>query len=49
MQPSSTGGVFTYKISTPVLRKGRQTFTIVATDRAGHRQARPTTVVKTTR
>jgi hypothetical protein len=47
--PSSTGGVFTYKMSTPVLRRGRQTFTIVATDRAGHRQARPTTVVKTTR
>jgi secreted trypsin-like serine protease len=47
--PSSTGGVFTYKFSTPVLHKGRQTFTIVATDRAGHRQARPTTVVKTTR
>lgn len=49
VQPASTGGVFTYKISTPELRRGRQTFTIVATDRAGHRQARPTTVVKTTR
>jgi secreted trypsin-like serine protease len=45
----STGGVLNYKISTPVLRKGRQTFTVYATDRAGHRQARVATAVKTTR
>lgn len=49
LQAGSTGGVFTYRISTPALRKGKQTFTIVATDRAGHRQARATTVSKTTR
>lgn len=49
VQPASTGGVITYRISTPELRRGKQTFTISATDRAGHRQARPTTVVKTTR
>jgi Trypsin len=47
-QPA-TSGVFTYKISTPVLRKGRQAFTVVATDRAGHRQARAATAVRTTR
>jgi secreted trypsin-like serine protease len=49
VQPSSTGGVFTYKVSTPVLRRGRHTFTFVATDRAGHRQAHATTVVRTTK
>jgi hypothetical protein len=34
---------------TPRLRKGTQTFRLVATDRSGHRQAKATTVKKTTR
>ena len=34
---------------TPKLRKGTQTFRLLATDRSGHRQAKATTVKKTTR
>jgi trypsin len=39
----------TYRIVTPKLRKGTQTFRLVAMDRSGHRQAKATTVKKTTR
>ena len=39
----------TYRIVTPKLRKGTQTFRLLATDRSGHRQAKATTVKKTTR
>jgi trypsin len=38
-----------YRIVTPKLRKGTQTFRLLATDRSGHRQAKATTVKKTTR
>jgi V8-like Glu-specific endopeptidase len=38
-----------YRIVTPRLRKGTQTFRLLATDRSGHRQAKATTVKKTTR
>ncbi len=44
-----TTGPATYRIVTPKLRKGTQTFRLVATDRSGHRQATATTVKKTTR
>ncbi|HEX5923895.1 MAG TPA: serine protease, partial [Baekduia sp.] len=44
-----TTGPATYRIVTPKLRKGTQTFRLVATDRSGHRQAKATTVKKTTR
>jgi V8-like Glu-specific endopeptidase len=44
-----TTGPATYRIVTPKLRKGAQTFRLVATDRSGHRQAKATTVKKTTR
>jgi hypothetical protein len=49
VRPTSTGGIFTYDISTPPLRRGRQAFTVSVTDRAGHRQAHAATAVKTTR
>jgi secreted trypsin-like serine protease len=39
----------TYRIVTPKLRKGTQTFRLLATDRSGHRQAKATTVKKRTR
>ncbi len=39
----------TYRIVTPRLRKGTQTFRLLAVDRSGHRQAKATTVKKTTR
>ncbi|MES1193029.1 MAG: serine protease [Solirubrobacterales bacterium] len=39
----------TYRIVTPKLRKGTQTFRLLAIDRSGHRQAKATTVKKTTR
>jgi trypsin len=42
-------GPATYRIVTPKLRKGTQTFRLLATDRSGHRQAKATTVKKTTR
>jgi V8-like Glu-specific endopeptidase len=42
-------GPSTYRIVTPKLRKGAQTFRLVAMDRSGHRQAKATTVTKTTR
>jgi hypothetical protein len=42
-------GPVTYRIVTPRLRKGTQTFRLLATDRSGHRQAKATTVKKTTR
>jgi trypsin len=42
-------GPATYRIVTPRLRKGIQTFRLLATDRSGHRQAKATTVKKTTR
>jgi secreted trypsin-like serine protease len=42
-------GPVTYRIVTPKLRKGTQTFRLLATDRSGHRQAKATTVKKTTR
>jgi hypothetical protein len=44
-----TTGPATYRIVTPKLRKGTQTFRLLATDRSGHRQAKATTVKKTTR
>jgi hypothetical protein len=42
-------GPATYRIVTPKLRKGTQTFRLVATDRSGHRQAKATTARRTTR
>src|SRR4051794_2193357 len=39
----------TYKITTPRLRRGTQRFTLYGVDVRGHRQARATTVTKTTR
>ncbi len=39
----------TYRIVTPRLRRGTQTFRLVAMDRSGHRQAKATTVKKTMR
>jgi hypothetical protein len=42
-------GINTYKITTPRLRKGTQTFRLVASDLKGNRQVRATTVRKTTR
>ena len=42
-------GPAAYRIVTPKLRKGTQTFRLLATDRSGHRQAKATTVKKTTR
>jgi hypothetical protein len=44
-----TTGPATYRIVTPKLRKGTQTFRLLATDLSGHRQAKATTVKKTTR
>jgi secreted trypsin-like serine protease len=38
-----------YRITTPRLRRGRHTFSLLATDLRGNRQAKPTTVTKTTR
>jgi hypothetical protein len=46
---STKAGPTTYRIVTPKLRKGTQTFRLVATDLSGHRQAKATTVKKTTR
>jgi secreted trypsin-like serine protease len=45
----ATPTMYTYKIVTPRLRKGRHTFRLVGVDTAGHRQAKPTTFTKTTR
>jgi hypothetical protein len=42
-------GAGSYRIVTPKLRKGTQTFRLVASDLSGHRQAKATTVKKTTR
>lgn len=42
-------GAASYRIVTPKLRKGSQTFRLVASDLSGHRQAKATTVRKTTR
>jgi hypothetical protein len=39
----------TYRIVTPKLPKGTQTFRLLATDLSGHRQAKATTATKTTR
>jgi V8-like Glu-specific endopeptidase len=44
-----TTGPATYRIVTPKLRKGTQTFRLVASDLSGHRQATATTIKKTTR
>jgi hypothetical protein len=49
LRVASTPALGVYRIVTPRLRRGRHTFRISATDAAGHRQARPTTVRKTTR
>jgi hypothetical protein len=42
-------GAGSYRIVTPKLRKGIQTFRLVASDLSGHRQAKATTVKKRTR
>jgi secreted trypsin-like serine protease len=42
-------GATAYRIVTPKLRKGTQTFRLLAVDRSGHRQAKATTAKKTTR
>jgi V8-like Glu-specific endopeptidase len=42
-------GPTAFRIVTPKLRKGTQTFRLLAIDRSGHRQAEATTVKKTTR
>jgi hypothetical protein len=49
LRPLLTTVANTYRLTTPKLRKGTHTFTIVATDVAGHRQAAPTTFKRTTR
>jgi hypothetical protein len=49
LRPVLTTVANTYRFTTPKLRKGTHTFTIVATDVAGHRQAAPTTFKRTTR
>jgi secreted trypsin-like serine protease len=38
-----------YRLTTPKMRKGKHTFSLVATDLRGNRQARPTTLTRTTR
>jgi secreted trypsin-like serine protease len=38
-----------FRLTTPKMRKGRHRFSLVATDVVGHRQARPTTLTRTTR
>jgi hypothetical protein len=43
-----TAAANTYRITAKRLRKGRHTFTLVAVDVAGHRQAKPTRVTRTT-
>jgi secreted trypsin-like serine protease len=42
-------GAGTYRVVTPKLHRGTQTFRLLATDRSGHRQAKATTVKKATR
>ena len=49
LRTAATATAFVYRIVTPPLRRGVHTFTIVAADLAGHRQARPTTLRRTTR
>jgi Trypsin len=38
-----------FRLTTPKMRKGKHVFSLVATDVAGHRQATPTTMTRTTR
>ena len=39
----------TYRITTPRMHKGKHVFTLYGLDIAGHRQAKPTKLTKTTR
>jgi secreted trypsin-like serine protease len=38
-----------FRLTTPKMHKGKHVFSLVATDLAGHRQAKPTTMTRTTR
>jgi hypothetical protein len=38
-----------FRLTTPKMRKGKHRFALIATDLVGHRQARPTTLTRTTR